>query len=357
MASWWWRAAAILALAGSASLSRAHELSCEKLVGVAELDSLGQPRVVDGYPALSWPSVAESTPIDSYPAIIGYALRVKNLADEPSVLRSVEDSLDAIPSSRVVGTFGPALRRGVTLEAGGSARRVVLVRVDSYEDCLALGGVDAEARACTGGTESRTMLLDDFGSAECRARITCAPARVHAKRVKHRVPIVAVGQRRPESAKPRDPPPRSGDRAPSPTSKCDGRVAIFLRADSVAPYREVVLDLGAVTATAAKRVGVRDAFTGAVNVASGQSVRLAVLEVPFDTGRIDARLPILGGELDLIPFDGCTGPIRLHLDMALVNPTLCHAVIELDVWDSTTAAMTPEGVRPVLVPNYRVTYY
>jgi hypothetical protein len=357
MASGWWRAAVMLALAGSASVARANALSCEKLVGVAELDARGQPRVVDGYPALRWPSIAENTPIESYPAVLGYALRIQNISSEPSVLRGAEDSLDAIPSSKIVGTFGPALTRGFEIRPGGSVQRVVLVRVDSYEDCLALGGVDGATRACGGNVESRTMLLDDFGSAECRTRFVCGKERVHAKPVKQRVPVVAADQRRHPARPQARPPPRPDAPRPSSTSKCDGRVAIYLRADSFAPYREVVLDLGAVTATAAKHVGVHEVVTGPVNVASERDIRVAVLYIPAGAGRVDARLPILGGELDLIPFDGCTGPIRLPLDMALVNPKLCHAVIELNVWDSTTAAVTREGVRPVLVPNYRVTYY
>ena len=153
------------------------------------------------------------------------------------------------------------------------------------------------------------------------------------------------------------PPPLDPHEGPPASQKCDGRIAIYLRGSPSDAFGQVDLELGALTAKAARRVEVHDVFTGTVNVASDQRWRLAVLEVPPDAGRIEARLPILGGALDCIPFDRCTGPIRLHLDLDLVSPTLCHAVIDLDLWPSITAAMTRRGFRPLFVPNYRVTYY
>jgi hypothetical protein len=157
------------------------------------------------------------------------------------------------------------------------------------------------------------------------------------------------------------PPPLDGHENPPPplpaSKKCDGRIAIYLRGSPSDAFGQVDLELGALTAKAATRVTVHDVFTGRVNVASDRRWRLAVLEVPPDAGRVEARLPILGGALDCIPFDRCTGPLRLHLDLELVSPTLCHAVIDLDLWRSITAAMTRQGFRPLFVPNYRVTYY
>lgn len=139
--------------------------------------------------------------------------------------------------------------------------------------------------------------------------------------------------------------------------KCEGRIAIYLRGSPSDAFGQVELELGALTAEAAAPVEVHDVFTGTVNVASDRRWRLAVLDVPPDADRVEARLPILGGALDCIPFDRCTGPIRLQLDLDLVSPTLCHAVIDLDLWPSITAAMTRHGFRPLFVPNYRMTYY
>jgi hypothetical protein len=157
------------------------------------------------------------------------------------------------------------------------------------------------------------------------------------------------------------PPPLDGHEHPPPplpaSQKCDGRIAIYLRGSPSDAFGQVDLELGALTAKAAKRVEVHDVFTGTVNVATDQRWRLAVLDVPPDAGRVEARLPVLGGALDCSPFDRCTGPIRLHLDLDLVSPTLCHAVIDLDLWPSITAAMTRHGFRPLFVPSYRMTYY
>ncbi len=158
------------------------------------------------------------------------------------------------------------------------------------------------------------------------------------------------------------PPGGGGDENPPPppppvARKCDGRIAIELRGATESPYGRVDLELGTPAATAARPIGIHDVLGGKVNVASDASYRVAVLDVPDDAGCIEFALPILGGEVDCIPLDRCMGAIRLHLNMALVSETLCHAVVYLDLWPSLTAAMTRDGLRPVFVPNYRMTYY
>ena len=174
MARWSRRAALTLAVA-LAGGAQACELACQKLVSPVQVDSLGHPRVVDGFPALTWPNAAGMVPIDRYPAVIGYRITVENVADEPSAIDEIQDSLARIPARQIVGTFGQELTPGLTLDVGASAQRTVLVRLDSYEDCLALGAVDADASVCGEEHESRTTLLHAAGFAECRARISCAP--------------------------------------------------------------------------------------------------------------------------------------------------------------------------------------
>src|SRR5512138_3227108 len=109
MARWSCRAAVTLGVAAFTIGARAHELRCQKLVSLVQVDSLGHPHVVDGVPALSWPNTAGMAPIDRYPAVLAYQLLVENLAQEPSVLREIQESLDAVPASRIVRRFGSDL--------------------------------------------------------------------------------------------------------------------------------------------------------------------------------------------------------------------------------------------------------
>ena len=159
----------------------------------------------------------------------------------------------------------------------------------------------------------------------------------------------------PSEGSPTAPPPtRTENPPPQQPQKCDGHVAIFLRGASSDAFGQVDLELGALTS--ADGLDVHDAFTGKVNVASERAWRVAVVDLPRSPGYHELRLPILGGALDCIPFDRCTGPIRLYLNLDLVSPARCHAIIDLDLWPSITAAMTKQGFRPLFVPNYRVTY-
>lgn len=169
-------AALVAAVAGSPA--RAHDLRCTEeaaiAAGVQPFAGASFPRLLeDGLPWLR-PATPGVLRIQKYPTVVGFDVTLWNVAPRDSIVRSFEDSLAALDAKRVVGVYGASPAPGTTLAPGEAARRVVLVSVDSYEDCLALGDV-SPVEACVGPVESRFTVFHDSGSTECRARIVCEP--------------------------------------------------------------------------------------------------------------------------------------------------------------------------------------
>jgi hypothetical protein len=160
----------------SAGTVSAHEFECEKTIGIVTSTDAGN----DGLPVFA-AEPAAALALDTYPALVGFRLEVHNVASDPSVIGSASDPMLEAVSGTIA--FGAAFAPGDAIPVGGTATRVVLVPVPSYEACLALGGTD---RALTrgdddlvcrpdGAIENRFVITHDVGSAECRARLVCLP--------------------------------------------------------------------------------------------------------------------------------------------------------------------------------------
>jgi hypothetical protein len=160
-------------LLSAAWTASGHDFECEKTIGVVASTEVGP----DGLPVFA-AAPAAALVVDSYPALVGFRIVLHNLADVPSVIGSASDPLLDALSGTVA--FGAPFAAGDAVEA--SATRVVVVPVPSFEACLALGGTQAGLVAggdltCRdhGTIENRFVVTHEKGSAECRARLVCAP--------------------------------------------------------------------------------------------------------------------------------------------------------------------------------------
>jgi len=161
--------------AGFGFASAAHELECEKRAGIVKLDATGHP-MLDPATGLPMFAVAPAAVLEvgTYPAAIGFRIGVHNLATDTSVVTSVSDPLlDAITSKT---SFGTLIGPGLSLAVNGRAEQVVVVTVNSQQQCLeefnagSMGG----APVCQNIAENRFVVSHEAGSAECRAQIICA---------------------------------------------------------------------------------------------------------------------------------------------------------------------------------------
>src|SRR6266853_1108027 len=114
--------------AGVGFAATAHELECERRAGIVKLDATGNP-LLDVAPA----AVLE---VNTFPAAIGFRIGVHNLAADTSVVTSASDRLlDAVASKT---TFGTVIGPGLSLAVNGRAEQVVVVTVNSQQQCLDL---------------------------------------------------------------------------------------------------------------------------------------------------------------------------------------------------------------------------
>lgn len=170
-------ACALVTLAGlfAASRASAHDIRCAQAVGFAYMEDAARPRLLpDGLPWLRAAAAPGVLRIEGYPTVVGFDVAIENVAARDSVVLSVEDSLDALDPSHLVGVYGARLEEGTRLAPGERVRRVVLARIGSYDECLALGG-EPPVAACLDAVESRFRLFHESGSTECRARLVCEP--------------------------------------------------------------------------------------------------------------------------------------------------------------------------------------
>jgi len=162
--------------AGAGFASTAHELECEKTAGIVKLDANGNPLLdASGLPVFDV-APAAVLEVNAYPAAIGFRIGVHNLATDTSVVTSVSDPLlDAIASKT---SFGTSIGPGLSLAVSGSAAQVLVVTVDSQQQCLDLfkAGAMGGAPVCQNIAENRFVVSHEAGSAECRAQIICAAA-------------------------------------------------------------------------------------------------------------------------------------------------------------------------------------
>src|SRR5438105_7465163 len=161
--------------AGFGFASAAHELECEKRAGIVKLDATGHP-MLDPATGLPMFAVAPAAVLEvgTYPAAIGFRIGVHNLAADTSVVTAVSDPLlDALASK---ATFGTLIGPGLSLAVDGRAEQVVVVNVDSQQQCLDLfkGGATGAAPVCQNVVENRFVVSNEAGSTECRGPIICA---------------------------------------------------------------------------------------------------------------------------------------------------------------------------------------
>lgn len=161
--------------AGAGFASTAHELECEKRAGIAKLDATGHP-MLDAATGLPIFDVAPAAVLEvgTYPAAIGFRIGVHNLAADTSVVTGASDPLlDALASK---ATFGTSIGPGLSLAVNGRAEEVVVVTVDSQQQCLDLfkGGATGAAPVCQNVVENRFVVSHEAGSAECRGQVICA---------------------------------------------------------------------------------------------------------------------------------------------------------------------------------------
>jgi len=165
-------AAALLAIATPAA---AHDLRCEKTVGVVLPGANGGPLLgEDGLPVFA-ADPAVTLAVDAYPALVAFRVSLSNVAADVSVVGGVTDTL-LDPLAGTLASFGAELAPGLALAPGATAERIVILPVPSYEACLELGGEPGDLVCRPGGTlENRLVVTHDSGSTECRARLVCLP--------------------------------------------------------------------------------------------------------------------------------------------------------------------------------------
>jgi len=161
--------------AGVGFAATAHELECERRAGIVKLDATGNP-LLDAATGLPIFDVAPAAvlEVNTFPAAIGFRIGVHNLAADTSVVTSASDRLlDAVASKT---TFGTVIGPGLSLAVNGRAEQVVVVTVNSQQQCLDLfmGGAMGDAPVCQNIVENRFVVSHDAGSAECRGQIICA---------------------------------------------------------------------------------------------------------------------------------------------------------------------------------------
>lgn len=168
-------AALAAAVAGPA---RAHEVECQKSVGLLAHDGYGHVVLDDrGSPTFSG-APAPILTLDAYPAIVGWRLEVDNLASVPSIVTGVEDRFFAACTGARV--YGDVHAPPLTVPPSGMLGGVVAVRIGSYEECLALGGErddddGHEGGVCREVVDNTLVLTTESNVAQCRARLVCRP--------------------------------------------------------------------------------------------------------------------------------------------------------------------------------------
>jgi outer membrane protein assembly factor BamB len=170
----------VRAIAGLIALSvvapaRAHDFRCTKSVGFVETYANGAPRFDgNGLPLIRVTESRSVLRVQGYPSLVGFDVALQNVASRDSVVLSAEDSLADLEGVDVVGVYGAEIASGTRVAPGATVHRATVVRIGSYDECLALGGAPPVA-ACVGALENRFTVFHDSGSTECRARLVCEP--------------------------------------------------------------------------------------------------------------------------------------------------------------------------------------
>ncbi len=168
------RGAVAAALAAVAPLAGAHELTCRATATLLAVNSAGNVAVDgEGLP-VGVGSILPVLTVRSYPAVVGVQVGIQNVANAPSTITGVWDTLDSTGGAPAM-RFGPLFGNPVTLPVGGSVVTWFAYRIDDQAECLHAFGGQVDAPACTNdATDFRFVATHDVGSTECRARVVCA---------------------------------------------------------------------------------------------------------------------------------------------------------------------------------------
>jgi hypothetical protein len=141
-------AAAAAAMLAYASLARAHELACEKLVKLASSEGPGAPLLQ----------------ISNFPAEVVWTWTVFNVnPTDTSVLTSISDT-----------QFQPTpLTVNVAIPVGEAVSQSATVTFQTFEDCEKFA-TSQEANGAV-DIDNRLTAMWDFGEAQCTARVVCVP--------------------------------------------------------------------------------------------------------------------------------------------------------------------------------------
>src|SRR5512144_3096177 len=113
----------------------AHEVTCEESVGILRID--GQGNVLlgqDGSPLFAT-APGSVVSVDAYPAVVGWQLRIRDVAQRPATVSDVQDALLEGGARTVHGAL-PSVPFAIPV--GGAVTSVVAQRVGSFDECIAL---------------------------------------------------------------------------------------------------------------------------------------------------------------------------------------------------------------------------
>jgi hypothetical protein len=168
---------AVLAVGLFALRAYAHKIECEKDVGLVQLDAHGDVVVgTDGLPVFT----SDPSPllgIQSYPAAIGWRVRLNNLATETSIVGSFEDPLLA-SSTAGLEVYGTIPEHGTAIPVGGSIEVVIVQRIRSEAECAgaAPGIVPLDSGPVCRDEENVAYVTTHADAGSCRAKILCLQA-------------------------------------------------------------------------------------------------------------------------------------------------------------------------------------
>jgi hypothetical protein len=171
-----WAIVCVAAGAAWARAASAHELDCDLGLALAVPDASGAPAMRGDLPDLAGPGPRTVLRVSAYPALVAFSATVRGLGTANDVATGVAPALPPFGALRS-WSYGAALFPGMTLAPGTSVTHVDVVRVRSYDECVALAGAPRDAAVCPATADAALALAFDGGAAECRARLVCQPPR------------------------------------------------------------------------------------------------------------------------------------------------------------------------------------
>lgn len=173
---------AIVATGFLALRAFAHEVDCDKTVGILQIDRNGQPVLgTDGLPLFVAPP-STTLELRQYPLTIGWRIQVHNLAAEESFIQLFDDPLlaDYDAATRIYGWIPhPGVGGPRIIPAGQSTEAIVTQTILSYEQCVGLElpnlASAPDGQMCRDGRVNTLTITTESNVAVCKARLKCKP--------------------------------------------------------------------------------------------------------------------------------------------------------------------------------------